>query len=68
MPLYEYDCPGCGQPFEKRQPMSQADQTTCPHCGNVHPRRRLSRIAIKGQSTSSSSSTEGSRPLMGGFT
>jgi len=50
MPMYEYDCPGCGRLFEKRVPMADADQTLCPHCGNKHPKRRLSRINIKGQS------------------
>ena len=50
MPLYEYDCPGCGRLFEERLPMSKADQAVCPHCGNHHPKRRLSRINIKGQS------------------
>ncbi|MBK8026936.1 MAG: zinc ribbon domain-containing protein [Chloroflexi bacterium] len=53
MPLYEYDCPGCGQAFEKRMPMSQADSATCPKCGNEYSQRRLSRISVKGQSTSS---------------
>ncbi len=48
MPLYEYDCPGCGQPFEKRVSMANADNTSCPDCGNNHPKRRVSRISIKG--------------------
>ncbi|MBE2268040.1 MAG: zinc ribbon domain-containing protein [Anaerolinea sp.] len=54
MPLYEYDCPGCGQTFEKRVSMSQADAVTCPNCGGKHPQRKLSRIAIKGQTVVSS--------------
>ena len=51
MPIYEYDCPACGRLFERRVPMSDADHTTCPHCGGKHPKRRLSRINVKGQST-----------------
>ena len=51
MPLYEYDCPGCGQPFEKRVSMSQADAVPCPNCGGTHTKRKLSRISIKGQTT-----------------
>jgi putative FmdB family regulatory protein len=49
MPIYEYDCPGCGQPFEKRVSISQADEVECPTCGNHHPKRRLSRISVKSQ-------------------
>jgi putative FmdB family regulatory protein len=49
MPIYEYDCPGCGQPFEKRVRMDDADQVECPQCGNHHPKRRLSRISVKAQ-------------------
>lgn len=51
MPVYEYDCPGCGQAFEKRVSMSEADRVPCPQCGNHHTRRKLSRIAIKGQAS-----------------
>ncbi len=50
MALYAYDCPGCGRTFEKRVPMAEADKTTCPHCGNHHPKRLLSRISVAGQS------------------
>mgnify|MGYP000858218044 CR=1 FL=1 len=57
MALYEYDCPGCGRLFEKRMPMAEADRATCPHCGNSHPKRRLSRINLKGQAASGGSST-----------
>ncbi|MBL8130277.1 MAG: zinc ribbon domain-containing protein [Anaerolineae bacterium] len=56
MPLYEYDCPGCGRDFEKRMPMSQADQAVCPNCGSEYPARRLSRISVKGQSGSAAMS------------
>ena len=52
MPLYEYDCPGCGQLFEKHVPMAEANDTTCPHCGNSHPKRRLPRVNIKGKAQS----------------
>ncbi len=54
MPVYEYDCPGCGQPFEKRVPMGEADQVECPHCGHAHPKRRLSRISLKVQAAGNS--------------
>jgi len=54
MPMYEYDCPGCGQPFEMRVRMDEADQVECPHCGHHHPKRRLSRISLKVQTGASS--------------
>ena len=45
MPIYEYVCPQCGQPFEKRVSFSEADERqTCPHCGNRHARRQISLI------------------------
>ncbi|MEZ4669229.1 MAG: zinc ribbon domain-containing protein [Anaerolineae bacterium] len=50
MPLYEYDCPGCGRMFDKLVSIAKADSAECPHCGNTHPKRRLARISIKGTS------------------
>nr|MBN1228539.1 zinc ribbon domain-containing protein [Anaerolineae bacterium] len=54
MPLYEYDCPGCGQSFEKRVGFSDADKRQpCPKCGNAHAKRRISLIGgMKGSSLS----------------
>lgn len=64
MPMYEYDCPGCGQTFEKRVSMSQADHVICPVCGGEHAKRKLARIAIKGQNTASAYSAPA--PAVGG--
>lgn len=34
MALYEYRCPGCGNVFELRRPMSEAGSPAeCPGCG-----------------------------------
>jgi putative FmdB family regulatory protein len=45
MPIYEYICPGCGHPFEKRVGFSQSDDPqTCPECGNKHARRQISLV------------------------
>jgi putative FmdB family regulatory protein len=45
MPIYEYLCPQCGQPFEKRVSFSHADdRQQCPNCGNEHGRRQVSLI------------------------
>jgi putative FmdB family regulatory protein len=53
MPLYEYSCPGCGQSFEKRVPIAEADQTACPHCGGQQTKRQLPRIALQIHNVSS---------------
>ena len=65
MPLYEYDCPGCGQVFEKRVPMAEANDTTCPHCGNHHPKRHLPRVNIGGKPSSQSTRFEDSSSSCG---
>jgi putative FmdB family regulatory protein len=47
MPLYEYQCAGCG-PFEASQPMAQSTApAACPGCGK-RSRRILSPTAIAG--------------------
>jgi putative FmdB family regulatory protein len=33
MPLYEYECSQCHKHTEKIQKFSDAEITTCPHCG-----------------------------------
>ncbi|MBT2115534.1 zinc ribbon domain-containing protein [Dyella sp. LX-66] len=43
MPIYEFECGGCGHRFDRLQKMSDADPSACPQCaadGTVH--RRLS--------------------------
>jgi putative FmdB family regulatory protein len=38
MPIYEYDCPICGD-FTALRPMSQCrDDSQCPECGSSSPR------------------------------
>jgi len=37
MPTYEYECEECGIRFERRQAITEAPITECPHCqGRVH--------------------------------
>ncbi len=61
MPLYEYDCPGCGQPFEKLvRSSTPADEIVCPNCGSKHVKKKLSTFAVKGGSTSSGASSNAS--------
>ena len=35
MPLYEYECKQCKRHTEKIQKFSDAEITTCPHCGGL---------------------------------
>ncbi|NLH08111.1 MAG: zinc ribbon domain-containing protein [Chloroflexi bacterium] len=59
MPIYEYQCPQCGQDFQKRVSFSQADERQqCPNCGTKHGRRRMSLIGgISGGSSPSGGRT-----------
>lgn len=58
MPLYEYECPGCGRSFEKLARASAADDgVICPHCSGRHSTRKLSTFAISGRAASAGSST-----------
>ncbi len=40
MPIYEYECRGCGHQFEEWQKMSDSPIRKCPSCG----RRKVDRI------------------------
>jgi putative FmdB family regulatory protein len=54
MPLYEFDCPSCGEPFEKRFGFSDdLNEVTCPVCGGQNVKKRLSAFAVKGASRKS---------------
>ena len=56
MPIYEYVCPGCGHPFEKRVAFSEADRPqSCPLCGHEKATKQISLVAHH----SSGSSTAG---------
>ena len=46
MPIYEYVCPACGNPFEKRVSFSEADQPQpCPTCGHGKAAKQISLVA-----------------------
>ncbi len=48
MPIYEFDCPTCGQPFEELVRSSDAiKDVVCPSCGNRKVKRKLSTFAAK---------------------
>jgi putative FmdB family regulatory protein len=47
MPLYEYQCDGCGRRFEQIQKFSDPSPEVCVHCGKGPVRRLLSSPAIQ---------------------
>jgi putative FmdB family regulatory protein len=50
MPMYQYACTTCGQSFEKKLSMAQADEPqACPDCGSADTRKRPAAIALGGQ-------------------
>ena len=43
MPIYEYNCPGCGERFELRRRIADNDSDIrCPKCGAKNPQRVIS--------------------------
>ncbi|MBP7865585.1 MAG: zinc ribbon domain-containing protein [Acidobacteria bacterium] len=55
MPIYEYECPGCGLKFEMLRPVVGDDgEVRCPACGAGEVERRVSTIAGVGASKPSS--------------
>ncbi len=62
MPIFEYDCPDCGEPFEKlvRLRNGVADKVACPSCGSTKVKRKLSTFAAKSSGKSSAFSVSDS--------
>ncbi len=49
MPIYEYECAGCGQVAERWQKISGAPLTTCPFCGgSLHKLISSCSFSLKG--------------------
>jgi len=42
MPIYEFECSGCGHRFDRLQKLSDPDPSVCPHCAAESVHRRLS--------------------------
>lgn len=54
MPLYEYVCNECGQPFEKMMRFSELNQSpNCPTCTSNNTSKQISLFASSSSSTSS---------------
>jgi len=48
MPLYEYECPGCGKRLEVLQKVGEDGKSlSCPECGLTGLRRLLSVAAVQ---------------------
>ena len=41
MPIYAFECTGCGHHFERLQRLSDADPSECPECASNKVRRQL---------------------------
>ncbi|MFC5743871.1 FmdB family zinc ribbon protein [Dyella tabacisoli] len=42
MPIYEFECSGCGHRFDRLQKLSDPDPETCPQCAAPRVQRKLS--------------------------
>jgi len=60
MPLYEYRCKECGQPFESYRRLSDAGtEEPCPACGGRTEKMGISIFSAKGSSSPGGSSCGG---------
>ena len=59
MPIYEFACEECDENFEKLVRISGVSQVTCPNCGSVKTKKKMSTFAshLEGGSSSFSSSS-----------
>ena len=52
MPIYEYECKKCGEKFELRRSINDADtEIKCPRCGEKSVKRLLSLFGTAATST-----------------
>lgn len=42
MPIYEFECSGCGHRFDRLQKLSDPDPSVCPACDVAEVKRRVS--------------------------
>ncbi len=61
MPIYEFDCQNCGEPFEELVfSAASINEVTCPSCGSPKIRKKLSAFTSKvGQHQASASTASG---------
>jgi putative FmdB family regulatory protein len=70
MPIYEYQCNQCGEPFEKMVRFNEADQIpACPKCESKDTHKKISAVFSFGASSLGTfNSTGSSCGSQGGFT
>lgn len=67
MPIYEFDCYECGEPFEKMVRFSEADiAPACPNCNSRDTHKLISKVSFLGSSFSDSSGSASSSCGSGG--
>jgi len=47
MPIYEYQCQGCGHQFETMQKVSEPVLKECPKCGEAQLKKLVSAVAFR---------------------
>jgi putative FmdB family regulatory protein len=59
VPIYEFTCQSCGEPFEELVgSFAEADEVICPHCESPNVKRKISGFAaISGGRRTSNAST-----------
>jgi len=63
MPIYEYECKDCREPFEVFvRSITAPVQTVCPKCGSEHVKRGVSAAATLGMGATTSSSASSCAP------
>ena len=68
MPMYNFVCRDCEQPFERKLRMSQSSDTQdCPGCGGMNTRKSIGAIAIGGTSRMATPAVS-TRPVRSPFT
>lgn len=67
MPMYEFDCLDCGEPFEELvRSATAAGDVNCPSCGSAKIKKKLSTFAAKVSGGSSSFGLNSSSCAPGG--
>lgn len=47
MPIYEYMCEACGQPYDALQKLSDQPLTDCPACGEASLKKKVSAAGFR---------------------
>jgi putative FmdB family regulatory protein len=50
MPMYEYECEGCGKGFTEKESFEEHDRhpvVKCPHCGGTTVHQLVTPVGVK---------------------